>query len=196
MGHSLGAEMAYLVALDDPTLAATVITGYGYTAEATPAMPRNMLMIIGQYDEFRGRMTGTRNIEKEWMSSQRTEKVFGFANPKLSTTYGDFTRGTARRVFVPRITHVQESHNACAIAETVEWLKAVLNPPPSKWIDARSQIWQVKEGATLVAMLAGFASLFPLALILIRLPFFAAIRRAHRDRYECTLRDYTRSMRP
>ena len=75
MGHSLGAEMAYRVALDDPTLAATVITGYGYTAEATPTMPRNMLMIIGQYDEFRGRMTGTRNIEKEWMASQRTEGI-------------------------------------------------------------------------------------------------------------------------
>jgi len=191
MGHSLGAEMAYRVALDDPTLAATVITGYGYTMEATPAMPHNMLMIIGRYDEFRGRMTGTRNIEKEWMSSKRTEKVFGFANPKLSTTYGDFTRGTARRVFVPRITHVQESHHACAIAETVVWLKAALNPPPAKWIDARSQIWQIKEWATLVAMLAGFASLFPLALILIRLPFFAAIRRARRDHYECTLREYT-----
>jgi len=76
MGHSLGAEMAYRVALDDPTLAATVITGYdGYAAEATPAMPRDMLMIIGQYDEFRGRMTGTRNIEKEWMAGRRTEGI-------------------------------------------------------------------------------------------------------------------------
>lgn len=191
MGHSLGAEMAYLVALDDPTLAATVITGYGYTAEATPAMPRNMLMIIGRYDEFRGRMTGTRSIEKEWMATKRTSKAFGIAHPELSTTYGDFSKGTARRVFVPRITHVQESHNACAITETVEWLKSALNPPPAKWIDARSQIWQVKEWATLVAMLAGFASLFPLALILIRLPFFAAIRRTRRDRYECTMKDYT-----
>jgi dienelactone hydrolase len=191
MGHSLGAEIAYLVALDDPKLSATVITGYGYTAEATPEMPRNMLMIIGQYDEFRGRMTGTRDIEKEWMSTQRTAKVFGVAHPKLSTTYGDFSRGTARRVFVPHITHVQESHNAEAIAETVEWLRAALNPPPAKWIDARTQIWQIKERATLAAMLAGFASLFPLALILIRLPFFAAIRRVRRDRYQCTMKDYT-----
>jgi len=191
MGHSLGAEMAYRVALADPTLRALVIAGYAYTAEATPAMPRNMLMIMGKYDEFRGRMTGTRDIEKEWMSTERTTKAFGFTNPKLSTTYGDFTRGTARRVSVPRITHVQESHNAQAIAETVEWLKSALNPPQSKWMDARAQIWQVKEWATLVAMLAGFASLFPLALILIRLDFFAAIRRSRRDRYECTLRDYT-----
>lgn len=190
MGHSLGAEMAYRIALGDPTLRALVITGYAYTAEATPAMPRNMLMVIGKYDEFRGRMTGTRDIEKEWMSTDQTIKAFGFANPKLSTTYGDFDKGTARRVVVPRITHVQESHSTEAIAETVEWLRQALNPPKAKWIDARSQTWQIKELATLFAMLTGFAALFPLALILIRLPFFASIRRACRDRYECTVRDY------
>jgi len=190
MGHSLGAEMAYRVALDDPSLRALVITGFAYTKEATPTMPRNMLMIIGKYDEFRGRMTGTRDIEKEWMSTEQTLKTFGFANPKLATTYGDFAAGTARRVAVPRITHVQESHSAAAIAETVEWLKSALNPPKDRWIDARSQTWAIKEGATLFAMLAGFAALFSLALILIRLPLFAAIRRTRRDRYICPGRDY------
>jgi dienelactone hydrolase len=190
MGHSLGAEMAYRIALGDPTLRALVITGYAYTAEATPAMPCNMLMIIGKYDEFRGRMTGMRDIEKEWMSTEQTIKAFGFANPNLSTTYGDFTRGDARRVAVPRITHVHESHSAETIAETVEWLRDALNPPKAKWIDASNQTWKIKELATLAAMLAGFASLFPLALILIRLPFFASIRRASTDRYECSMRDY------
>jgi hypothetical protein len=190
MGHSLGAEMAYRVALGDPTLQALVITGYAYTAEATPALPRNMLMVIGKYDEFRGRMTGTRDIEKEWMTTQQTTQAFGFPHPQLSTTYGDFTQGTARRVVVPRITHVQESHSTEAIAETVDWLRNALQPPPTKWIDARSQTWPIKELATLFAMLAGFAALFPLALILIRLPFFASIRRACRDRYACTLRNY------
>ena len=34
MGHSLGAEMAYKVALDDPTLQALVISGFGYTTDA------------------------------------------------------------------------------------------------------------------------------------------------------------------
>jgi dienelactone hydrolase len=190
MGHSLGAEMAYRVALGDPSLRALIIAGYAYTSEATPAMPHNMLMIIGTYDEFRGRMTGTRDIEKEWMSTDQTTKAFGFANPKLSTTYGDFTSGTSRRVAVPRITHVHESHSTEAITETVEWLRNALNPPKTKWIDAHAQIWKVKELATLTAMLAGFASLFPLALILVRLPFFASSRRTRRDGYECTLRDY------
>jgi len=191
MGHSLGAEMAYRVALADPTLRALVITGYAYTAEATPSIPRNMLMVIGKYDEFRGRMTQTRDIEKEWMAAPQSLAAFGFANPKLSTTYGDFTKGTARRVVVPRITHVQESHSVAAIAETVEWLRQALNPPKHQWVDAHSQIWKIKELATLTAMLAGFAALLPLGLILIRLPFFAAIRRRSRDRYQCTLRDYT-----
>ena len=135
-------------------------------------------------------MTQTRDIEKEWMSSGQTTKAFGFANPKLSTTYGDFAKGSARRVSVPRITHVHESHSTEAIAETVEWLRDALNPPVAQWIDARAQIWKIKELATLAAMLAGFAALFPLALILIRLPFFAAIRRTRPDYYECSLRNY------
>lgn len=191
MGHSLGAEMAYRVALEDPKLAALVITGYAYTKDSTPQMPRNMLMIIGKFDEFRGRMTGTRDIEKEWMATEETMRAFDLASPLLSTTYGDFAAGTARRVVVPPITHVHESHSTEAIAETLEWLRSSLNPPQARWIDARSQIWQIKELATLAAMLAGFASLFPLALILIRLPVFASIRRNRADRYECTLRDYT-----
>ena len=191
MGHSLGAEMAYRIALEDSSLHALVITGFAYTAEATPELPRNMLMVIGQYDEFRDRMTGTRNIEQEWMATEQTRKAFGFANPKRSTTYGDFAQGTARRVAVPRITHVHESHSREAIAETVEWLKNALRPPDAHRIDANAQTWQIKEAATLLAMLAGFASLFPLALILLRLPFFASIRRTRRDGYVCNVRDYT-----
>jgi dienelactone hydrolase len=190
MGHSLGAEMAYRVALADPTLRALVLTGYAYATEATPAMPRNMLMIIGRYDEFRDRMTGTRDIEREWMSTERTRRAFGVEAPRLATTYGDFAAGTARRVVVPPITHVHESHSTEAIAETVEWLRRSLNPSPVHWIDAREQTWPVKETATLVAMLAGFACLFPLALILVRLPAFTTIRRTGPDRYVCPPRDY------
>ncbi len=67
MGHSLGAEMAYRMALKDPEVKALAFSGFAYTLEATSDNPKNMLVIIGQYDEFRRRMTGVRNIEKEWM---------------------------------------------------------------------------------------------------------------------------------
>src|SRR5512136_1811091 len=128
LGHSLGAEMAYRVALNDPSIRALVITGFAYTTEASQTLPQNMLMIMGKWDEFRRRMTGIRDLEKEWMSAEPTRRVFPVANPKLGETYGDFAQGTARRVFIPRITHVQESHNLASIAETVEWMKNALRP--------------------------------------------------------------------
>jgi len=55
--------------------------------------PKNMLMIIGKWDEFRQRMTGTRDIEKEWMSSAQTKKAIPVANPQIGVTYGDFEQG-------------------------------------------------------------------------------------------------------
>ena len=70
MGHSLGAEMAYKVALHDPDVRGLVITGFAYTMEADHRQPANMLMVIGKYDEFRQRMTGVRDINAEWMSSR------------------------------------------------------------------------------------------------------------------------------
>jgi dienelactone hydrolase len=192
LGHSLGAEMAYRVALNDPSIRALVITGFAYTAEASQTLPQNMLMIMGKWDEFRRRMTGTRDLEKEWMSAEPTRRVFPVSNPKLDETYGDFSQGTARRVFIPRITHIQESHNSASIAETVEWMKKALGPDEKNWVDKDSQIWMVKEGATLVAMLACFASLLPLGLMFLRADFFASIRGIPTGTYACDLPSYFR----
>ncbi len=127
MGHSLGAEWAYMVALKDPDAKGLVISGFAYRMDATESNPKNMLMIIGKWDEYRKRMTGTQDIEKEWMNTSQTRKVIPVTNPHINETYGDFTQGTARKVFVPRVTHIQESHNRSAIAEALNWMKKALN---------------------------------------------------------------------
>ncbi|MBW1813092.1 MAG: alpha/beta hydrolase [Deltaproteobacteria bacterium] len=190
MGHSLGAEMAYNIALKDPAVKALVITGFAYKKDASLDLPKNMLMIIGKYDEYRKRMTGTKDIEKEWMSKPETLKVFPVPDPKFEETYGDFSKGTARRVFVPSITHIQESHSNAAIAETLEWMKQALLPDKKYWIDAKEQTWQIKEWATLVAMLACFASLIPLSLMLLRTRFFNDIQSSVSHNYACTGKPY------
>ena len=190
MGHSLGAEMAYLVALKDPTLRALVLTGYAYTLDATPTMPKNMLMIIGKYDEFRQRMTMTRDIEQQWMTTEITRQAFGLDRPELGKTYGDFFAGTARRVFVPPITHVHESHSQGAIAETLVWLKAALTPPERYWIDPHRQIWPLKEFSTLAAMLSGFALLLPLGFLLLGTKLFRSLLANPAGGYDCSVRDY------
>ncbi len=190
MGHSLGAEMSYKAALGDGTIKALVITGFAYTMDATRSMPKNMLMIIGKYDEFRGRMTGTRDIVMEWMHTERTRKVFPVEKPELGKTYGDFRQGTARRVYIPNITHIHESHNSGSIAETVSWLKAALGPPEKLWIDPASQIWKIKEWMTLLAMLSAVAMLLPLGMVLLGTPYFRNLGNDGSARYGCTLRDY------
>ena len=175
MGHSLGAEMAYAVALEDPTVKALVISGFAYREDATPTDPHNMLMMIGKYDEYRERMTGVEDIEADWMSSPQTRAAFPVADPQLAVTYGDFAEGTARRVFVPKAIHIQVSHGSAPVAEALVWMRKALNPPEELWIDADSQIWHLKEWATLIAMLAGFSLVLPLGLMLLRLPFFQSL---------------------
>jgi dienelactone hydrolase len=186
MGHSLGAEMAYNVALGDPTVQALVISGFAYTEDASPTIPKNMLMMIGKYDEYRERMTGVSDIEAEWMSSPQTRAVFPVADPQLGATYGDFALGTARRVFVPKAIHIQVSHSSAPVAEALDWMRNALRPPDELWIDSHRQIWQLKEWATLVAMLAGFASLMPLGLLLLRTRFFRPLQGPVTGDYACS----------
>ncbi len=186
MGHSLGAEMAYTVALDDPDVRALVVSGFAYRDDATFDRPHNMLMIFGQYDEYRTRMTETDDFAAEWLSSPRTRRVIPAENPQFATTYGDFAAGTARRVFMPRTIHIGESHSHQAVAEAVTWMHEALASPERNWIPADEQVWQVKEWATLVAMLAGVAALFPLGLILLRLPFFRSLQGPAGGTYACS----------
>ena len=132
MGHSLGAEMVYNIALKDPSIKALVISGFAYRDDASTTMPQNMLMIFGKYDEFRQRMTATRDFEKEWMQSPQTRKVFPVKDPKIGETYGNFENGSARRVYMPPITHLQQSHSKAAVAEALEWIKQALKPARGK----------------------------------------------------------------
>jgi pimeloyl-ACP methyl ester carboxylesterase len=185
MGHSLGAEIAYQVALQDSSLNALVITGFAYTTAADQTSPRNMLMIIGKWDEYRGRMTNVRNIETDWMQTPETRQVISDPNPQIGITYGDFNAGTARRVVVPATIHIQESHSRPAIAETLLWIKQALSPSEAFWIDPQRQTWPIKEWATLVAMLAGIWMIMPLASLLVRIPFFQRIQGQPISNYAC-----------
>ncbi|MGE5838447.1 MAG: dienelactone hydrolase family protein, partial [Deltaproteobacteria bacterium] len=190
LGHSLGAEMAYQVALGDPGVGALVISGFAYTQAASATSPRNMLMIMGKWDEYRQRMTGTKDIEKEWMSTSQTRKVIPVADPKIGVTYGAFEQGTARRVIVPRTIHFMESHDREGIGEMLEWMRKALRPPKQWWIDSRSQTWPIKEWATLIAMLACFASLLPLGRIFLGMNLFKTLEGTPTGKYACSVKSY------
>ena len=193
MGHSLGAEIVYQMALNDPSIKALVISGFAYRDDASTQMPKNMLMIFGKYDEFRKRMTATRDFEKEWMQTPQTRNAFPALNPKIGATYGKFENGSARKVYMPPITHLQESHSKAAVGEALEWIKQALKPAQGNWIPANRQIWQIKEWSTLIAMLAGLAALLPLGLMLLRASFFNSLQLHNSGNYSCTGKPYIRA---
>ena len=149
-----------------------------------------MLMIFGKYDEYRERMTGTNDVEAEWMRSPQTQAAFGNIKPEFGTTYGDFDAGTARRVVLLPNIHIQESHSRQGVAEAVTWMRAALEPDDVYWIAADRQIWEIKEWATLVAMVAGFASVLPLGVILLRTKFFSSLQGTIPEGYTCTRREF------
>jgi len=190
MGHSLGAEMVYTIALEDPSVKALVLSGFAYGEDATFTIPPNMLMIFGKYDEYRERMTGTRHIEVEWMTSPQTQAAIAQSNPEFGVTYGDFGDGSARKVVLLPVIHILESHNRQGIAAAVTWMRDGLNPDPTLWVDENRQTWEIKEYATLVAMLAGLASVLPLGLMLLRTPFFSGLQGEISDKHTCTTREF------
>ena len=191
MGHSLGAEMAYTIALDDPSVKALSISGFAYREDATNNRPQNMLMIYGEYDEYRERMTEAKDVRAEWMSSPQTQAAIGESGAlDFGVVYGDFEDGSAREVVLLPVIHIQESHSREGVAAAVTWMRAALKPDPKYWIDANSQIWEIKEYATLVAMLSGLFCLLPLGLILLQTKFFTPLQGTISDAYVSTRKEF------
>jgi uncharacterized protein len=174
-GHSLGGEMSYTAALTNPDVKAIVFSGFAYTTEATPSNPPNMLMIFGKYDEYRQRMTGTRDFEAEWMRSPQTQAAIDAPDPQFDTTYGSFADGTARRVHMTRTTHVSECFDEGALTEAVTWFNHALNAGAPLPIPADEQIWRWKELTSLLAMVFGVMSVIPAGILLLGVKPFSAL---------------------
>ncbi len=193
VGHSLGAQAAYEVALHDPTVRALVLIGSAYDERSSSTLPQNMLMIFGTLDEFRDRMTQTKDFKAEWMKSKKTFAAFGFDSAEINTTYGDFSQGTARRVFAPRTFHETEIHDLAAVAETTEWLRQALTPNIAIQLSPSDQIGVYKEFATLAAMLAGLGMLFPFSTLLLGFSFFSDLRLNREFSYHCSKYDFAKN---
>jgi pimeloyl-ACP methyl ester carboxylesterase len=192
MGHSLGAEMVYSIALKDETVKALVISGFAYGIDSTLNRPQNMLMIFGEYDEYRERMTGVTDVRKEWMSSPQSMAAIGRDDLELGVTYGDFTDGSARQVVLLPVIHLKESHSKEGVAAAVAWMKEVLEPDPEFWIDVDNQIWEIKEFATLIAMFSGLFSVLPVGLILLSSKYFVKLQGEITEKYSCTPKNLIR----
>lgn len=191
-GHSLGGEMSYTAALDDPNVSVIVFSGFAYDLQADADTPKNMLMIFGKYDEYRQRMTGTRDFPAQWMVSPQTKAAIPFDNPVFDETYGSFADGSARRVHMTNTKHVGECFDKRALAEAVDWFIAAFGVDAD--ISSDRQIWKIKELCSLIAMLAAVFSVIPLAMLLLNSSFFKVVSGSPGTAYVCSRKDFRRAV--
>ena len=189
-GHSLGGEMSYAAAVINPNVKAIIFSGYAYLNTATYDNPPNMLMVFGKHDEYRARMTGVNDFEKDWMTSPQTKAAINAVNPKFDTTYGSFKNGTARRVHMTNTTHVSECFDTDAIAEGVHWFSEALNPNVPLAIDPENQVWRIKEVGSLAALIFGVLSVIPLGILLLGIKPFSKLIQVPSTQYVCTKKTF------
>ena len=112
-GQSVGGTVAVLAGMDDPSFAATI--AIGIQVEAYPAIPRNLLIIAGLYDEFRS--------PDALIGSLKTHGVA--TNPIPDTVYGEFRCGTARMVsIIPTCDHFTEVTDPVLLHAVLRWCAA------------------------------------------------------------------------
>ncbi len=189
MGNSLGGQLAYEYGLYDSSVKLVAFTGYAFDDRATENRPPNMLMIFGSKDEYKNRMLGT-DERSGWIKSELVKKVTASDNPKPFVTYGDFQKGTARRIEFPDGIHLAVSHSKAPIASTVEFAQGALTPNPKLALDSKNQIWQFKEVSSLIAMAAGLLCLLPLLSLLLQTPIFKSLKQQEGFFYTVDSKDF------
>jgi pimeloyl-ACP methyl ester carboxylesterase len=129
VGHSMASELVVQYAMAHPAIPATVALSV-FGRETTAVLPKNLLVIDGAWEP---------NILHD-----AARRIVGMAtgiSPKEHVTYGDMSRGTARRyVFAASAEHIGVIYSRDALTETIAWLDAVFHRQSSGWIDRRG-LW-------------------------------------------------------
>jgi pimeloyl-ACP methyl ester carboxylesterase len=177
-GHSLGgsAIQAAASAFPDGYQAMVLLdsaTGF-FSAEGTPELPRNTLVVFAEWEEFSGSMWAAPNSQK-LTESEKLMTFFGTDEPVVvGETYGSIDDGTARKLVRPVTNHPGATHNLDATQQIVDWFGETLDGGH----DAAGQTWWVKELGTLVAFIGGILAIFAVGGLLLTTSYFGAIRQA------------------
>lgn len=120
IGHSVGGTLAIRAGMEQPWVRATIAVGIA--GDVTHELPRNLLWLVGLYDEFRPLLQ-----MQEVMEASNTEAI-----SRAGVTTGDFAQGTARRLEVtPTADHFTEFLNHGTALRAVEWFESAFQGRPS-----------------------------------------------------------------
>lgn len=176
-GHSMGGVPTMAAAASQPDgYKAIVLEGStpGFLGAATPANPRNLAVIFGQFDEFAALMWGAPKGSLV-AGSPKLGKAFGVAAPVVvGKIYGSIADGTARILENPPVTHPWEHFSRAGVGGAVDWFEKTLTGA-ARPLPAAQQIWLWKDVGTGIGFV-GFVLLMIGAFeVLVTLPIFAGI---------------------
>lgn len=151
LGHSMATDIVVRVAEAMPGIAATVAVSM-FSPAVTADSPRNLLVIVGDWEGA---------LKQEALRAVGLATAPAPAEP--ATTYGDFTKGTARRTdFIPYAEHISVLYKQASMRQALAWLDQTFgvtrSGPP--YLDARGP-WIVLLMAGIVALMRPLSSLLP-----------------------------------
>lgn len=174
-GHSMGGWAAAIAAGTYPDDYKAIIlegssTGTFGAPEGNAEFPRNLGLIFSQFDEFAQLMWGA-TTAPEIVNTEKLKTLFGTEEPVvIGQLYGSVEEGTARKLYMPGVTHPGDHISQEAIANAVEWLQLTLEGgndlPPT------DQIWYWREIGGFIALLGMILFMFPLGELLLQTSFF------------------------
>lgn len=178
-GHSMGGWTILAAATAMPNDYKAMVlegssTGKPFAADGTPAWPRNLALVFGQYEEFSTLMWGVPKA-RDVVTSPKLWALFGAsAAVEPGRVYGDIAQGTARVLYTPAMTHPALHFSQEAIGHALDWFgKTLTGGTP---LPATDQIWLRKEIGTGLALLGFVGFLLGIFNGLLKAPMFARLR--------------------
>jgi hypothetical protein len=159
-------------------LSAVYVSGYVVTLadEVLKHVRSNVGMSYALYDEgaYRNELkSGDMRIAPESLRLVNSVRDTALTEVELGRYYGNREDRTLRVVHNERLLHPLQPYSIQATANQLEYFEKVFD-----WeggLSSRDQIWFWKELFTLIAAVAAFVALVPLAALLLEIPVFRAL---------------------
>jgi pimeloyl-ACP methyl ester carboxylesterase len=175
-GHSMGGwGIINTVKAFPDSYKAVVLEGSGI-GSITSTFPRNLGVVLGEWDEYSQGMWGT-PVAKDAVKGDRLKKAFGTNNDVVvGKLYGSIEDGTARKFYQPRTTHPGVHISTAGVGDAIDWFQATLQG--GKPLPPSDQIWFWKEIGNLIALIGMVLLFFPVGSLLLRGNFFKELDEA------------------
>lgn len=177
-GHSMGGWAVAIAAETYPEDYRSIAlvgssTGTAGAPEGTAETPRNLGIIFSEWDEF-SRLMWTAPIPADIINTDKLKAVFGTDDPvEIGRLYGSVAEGTARKLYMPKVTHPGDHLSTEAIGNAVEWMQTTLTG--GNTLPPENQTWYWKEFGTLMALIGAVLIIFPCGVLMLHSRWFAVL---------------------